>query len=590
VRIVTIVAVFLGGIGLVAYAAMWVFVPVTGEDESIASRIVDDRRELQIVLALSTALVAVLLVTRVIGLPGVGIGTLSLLFSAVCGLAVWRGASPAERRRLAERLNTTPTAVGGPTTWRRRAARIAVGAVLVVVGVAELSRAGSLTGAALGVVVGTALFLGGFLVLFAPWWVRTLRDLTTERRERVRAQERADMAAHVHDSVLQTLSLIQKAAGDAQEVVRLARREERELRLWLFDPERLGRRGRQPETLADAVAAVEREVEDNYGVGVELIVVGDAAMDETLAALLAGLGLRRGRAHGRVRLRPRPRRGLRPGRGARGPPGHRLLHRRAHGTGRRQRGPPQRPRRGHGGRAAPAPRRAHPVTATDPKTDPATDDGRLRVFVVDDHALVRSGIRAELGDAVDVVGEADEAGAAVELVLERRPDVVLLDVHMPGGGGRAVLEQVLAQAPGIHFLALSMSDAAEDVIDVIRAGARGYVTKHISGPDLVEAIRRVADGDAVFSPRLAGFVLDAFSDPSQGAVAAPAIDPELDQLTPRERQVLRLIARGYAYKEIATELGISVKTVESHVSAVLRKLQLANRYQLTNWAAERRMV
>ena len=219
-----------------------------------------------------------------------------------------------------------------------------------------------------------------------------------------------------------------------------------------------------------------------------------------------------------------------------------------------------------------------------------TGPGRLRVFVVDDHALVRSGIRAELGDAVDVVGEADEVEAAVELILERTPDVVLLDVHMPGGGGRAVLEHVLRVEPGIAFLALSMSDAAEDVIEVIRAGARGYVTKHISGPDLIDAIGRVAEGDAVFSPRLAGFVLDAFSDLVEGPAAVPSFDPELDQLTTRERQVLRLIARGYAYKEIARELGISTKTVERHVSAVLRKLQLANRYQLTNWATERRML
>jgi DNA-binding NarL/FixJ family response regulator len=211
------------------------------------------------------------------------------------------------------------------------------------------------------------------------------------------------------------------------------------------------------------------------------------------------------------------------------------------------------------------------------------------VFVVDDHALIRSGIRAELGDVVDVVGEADEVESAVEMILERLPDVVLLDVHMPGGGGRAVLEAVNGAAPGVAFLALSVSDAAEDVIDVIRAGARGYVTKNISGPDLLDAIGRIADGDAVFSPRLAGFVLDAFADPDGQRVPTPSIDPELDQLTPREREVLRLIARGYAYKEIARELGISAKTVESHVSAVLRKLQLANRYQLSHWAAERRL-
>ena len=219
-----------------------------------------------------------------------------------------------------------------------------------------------------------------------------------------------------------------------------------------------------------------------------------------------------------------------------------------------------------------------------------TESARLRVFVVDDHALIRSGIRAELGDAVEVVGEADEVEAAVELIEERRPDVVLLDVHMPGGGGRAVLEAVTATAPEVAFLALSVSDAAEDVIEVIRAGARGYVTKNISGPELLDAIRRIAAGDAVFSPRLAGFVLDAFADPTGQGVPAPSFDPELDQLTPREREVLRLIARGYAYKEIARELGISTKTVESHVSAVLRKLQLANRYQLTNWATERRIL
>ena len=208
---------------------------------------------------------------------------------------------------------------------------------------------------------------------------------------------------------------------------------------------------------------------------------------------------------------------------------------------------------------------------------------------MDDHALIRSCIRVELGDAVEVVGEADEVAAAIEMILERRPDVVLLDVHMPGGGGRAVLEAVTVVAPDIAFLALSVSDAAEDVIDVIRAGARGYVTKNISGTDLLDAICRIAEGDAVFSPRLAGFVLDAFADPAGQRMPAPSFDPELDQLTPRERDVLRLIARGYAYKEIARELGISAKTVESHVSAVLRKLQLANRYQLSNWAAERRI-
>ena len=214
-----------------------------------------------------------------------------------------------------------------------------------------------------------------------------------------------------------------------------------------------------------------------------------------------------------------------------------------------------------------------------------------RVFLVDDHALFRAGVRAELGDAVEVVGEADDVEPAVELIGERQPDVVLLDVHLPGGGGQRVVEAVKATHPAVRFLALSVSDAPEDVIAVIRAGARGYVTKTISGPELIDAVHRVAAGDAVFSPRLAGFVLDAFAaDPSVTGGAQPSFDPELDQLTQREREVLRLIARGYAYKEVGSELSISVKTVESHVSAVLRKLQLSSRHQLTRWASERRLL
>jgi DNA-binding NarL/FixJ family response regulator len=213
-----------------------------------------------------------------------------------------------------------------------------------------------------------------------------------------------------------------------------------------------------------------------------------------------------------------------------------------------------------------------------------------RVFLVDDHHLFRSGVRAELGDEVEVVGEADEVDAAVELIVERVPDVVLLDVHFPEGGGQAVLEAVKPDHPEIRFLALSVSDAPEDVIAVIRAGARGYVTKTISGPELIAAIRRVADGDAVFSPRLAGFVLDAFASmPAADGVPA-SFDPELDQLSAREREVLRLIARGYTYKELARELSIANKTVESHVSAVLRKLQLSSRHQLTKWATDRRLA
>ncbi len=208
------------------------------------------------------------------------------------------------------------------------------------------------------------------------------------------------------------------------------------------------------------------------------------------------------------------------------------------------------------------------------------------VVIVDDHAIFRSGVRAELEGLVEVAGDVGSVEEAVRLIAEARPDVVLLDVHMPGGGGVEVIRRVAENAPAQRFLALSVSDAAEDVIAVIRAGARGYVTKTISGPDLADAVRRVRDGDAVFSPRLAGFVLDSFA----GELTEAEVDPELDLLTMREREVLRLIARGYLYKEIALELGISAKTVEAHVSAVLRKLQLSNRHELSRWAVERRLV
>jgi DNA-binding NarL/FixJ family response regulator len=209
-----------------------------------------------------------------------------------------------------------------------------------------------------------------------------------------------------------------------------------------------------------------------------------------------------------------------------------------------------------------------------------------RVLIVDDHGLFRTGVRAELEGRVELVGEAASVADAVAAIERHEPDVVLLDVHMPGGGGVEVIRRVSARRPAQRFLALSVSDAPEDVIAVIRAGARGYVTKTISGPELADAVARVRAGDAVFSPRLAGFVLDAFA----GEFAPAEVDPELDQLTAREREVLQLIARGYMYKEVALELGISAKTVEAHVSAVLRKLQLSNRHELSRWAVERRLL
>ena len=207
------------------------------------------------------------------------------------------------------------------------------------------------------------------------------------------------------------------------------------------------------------------------------------------------------------------------------------------------------------------------------------------VYLVDDHRLFLAGVRSEIEGAVEIVGSASDVDDAIEGIRDTTPQVVLVDVHMPGGGGLTVIENVIETNPDVRFLALSVSDAAEDVIAMIRAGARGYVTKSITPEELIEAIGRVQAGDAVFSPRLAGFVLDAFAD----TLSAP-VDPELDQLTPREKEVLRQIARGYSYKQVARRLSISVKTVETHVSAVLRKLQLSNRHELARWASHRRIV
>jgi DNA-binding NarL/FixJ family response regulator len=237
--------------------------------------------------------------------------------------------------------------------------------------------------------------------------------------------------------------------------------------------------------------------------------------------------------------------------------------------------------------STPAPQPAQPgVAGESTASETKARTGPYTVVVVDDHAMFRSGVKAEIGRAVAVVGEAADAETAIKIILASRPDVVLLDVHLPGGGGVEVLRKVHESDPDQKFLALSVSDAAEDVIGVIRAGARGYVTKSINGTELVDAIRRVAEADAVFSPRLAGFVLDAFS----GSIDLATVDEDLDRLSQREREVLRLIARGYAYKEVAKELFISIKTVETHVSSVLRKLQLSNRHQLTRWATDRRLV
>ena len=380
----------------------------------------------------------------------------------------------------------------------------------------------------------------------------------------------------MHDSVLQTLTLIQKDPADAR---RLARRQERELRAWLYPDRAAAAEG----TLADAVESAAAEIEELHGVRVDVVRTGDAPLDERAQALV--LAAREAMANaarhsgvdevsvfldagdGAISLYVRDR-------------GRASTRRRSPPTGAAS---PSRFAAGWSAWAAPRRIVSAPGEGTDVELELLSRPLR-RVVLVDDHDLFRAGVRAGLEQTVEVVGEAGSVADAVPLIKELDPDVVLLDVHLPDGGGHAVIMQVAQERPGVKFLALSVSDAAEDVIVVIRAGARGYVTKAISGAELTEAVHRVADGDAVFSPRLAGFVLDAFRG---GETAA---DPELDQLTPREREVLQLIARGYRYKEIAARLHLSTRTVESHVSAVLRKLQLSSRHELTRWAAERRLI
>ena len=377
--------------------------------------------------------------------------------------------------------------------------------------------------------------------------------------------------------MLQTLALVQKRADDPREVAALARRQERELRAWLNNTRPAG-----TATLAGALEAAAAEVEADHHVPIEVVTVGDGPLDERATALVAAarealvnaskfagpepISLYAEVEDGRAEVFVRDRGpGFDPDEAPAGPPRRPGLDNRSHGTPWRPRDGPLHPRPRDRGRAG--------------------DGVMTTVVIVDDHSLFRAGVRAELDGLVDVLGDAATVEDAVECIPKLEPDVVLLDVHMPGGGGLEVIRQVAEKRPAQRFLALSVSDAPEDVIAIIRAGARGYVTKTISGTELADAVRRIADGDAVFSPRLAGFVLDAF------ATLTPAeVDPELDQLTAREREVLRHIARGYLYKEIAARLGISTKTVEAHVSAVLRKLQLSSRHELSRWAVQRRLV
>ena len=424
---------------------------------------------------------------------------------------------------------------------------------------------------------------GALLLIAGPWLWRLALDRDAERSARIRSEERSEVAARVHDSVLQTLALIQRHAGEPRRVAAIARRQERELRGWLYGDRPLGD---ETASLLAALSTAAADVEELHGVRVELASAGDCPVDEaaralvlaareamTNAAKFAGveeIDVYLEVAEDSVSVFVRDR-----GAGFKRksvPAGRRGLTESIEGRMERA-----------GGRATvtSAPGKGTEVELRLPQERVV----KPRVVLVDDHALFLAGVRAELGDAVEIVGEAGSVAEAVPLIKERDPDVVLLDVHLPDGSGDAIINAVAPERPGVRFLALSVSDAAEDVIAVIRAGARGYVTKTISGDELAAAIERVASGDAVFSPRLAGFVLDAFraGEPLGG-------DAELDELTPREREVLQLIARGYMYKEIAARLHLSVKTVESHVSSVLRKLQLSTRHELTRWATQHRLV
>ena len=508
-RIVFAATALASGVGLVAYVLAWILLPAQDGADSAARGLTQGwgrRGTVEVALGVGFLLLAVLLAFRRLGLPFSDLLIWPLVLVAAGGALIWHrsasGADPIAESLPRVNLSATASAVLRPAAGESRPAvisRIGIGVTLVIAAAIVFLQFSGALAAATDVALAALVVAIAFGVIFAPWIVRLAQSLSAERAERIRSQERAEVAAHLHDSVLQTLALVQKRAGDPRAVAALARRQERELRSWLS---------------------------------------GTPARDD-----------------------------------------------------------PRLARRRHRGRA-----RARAAGLMS-----AASDARMpRVVLVDDHELFRAGVRSELDGLVDVVGDAATVAEAVAAIAELRPDVVLLDVHMPDGGGLEVIRRLRAggtDSPGVQFLALSVSDAAEDVIAVIRAGARGYVTKTISGAELADAVRRVHGGDAVFSPRLAGFVLDAFAGAapaqaggrgaagSRGRDSIPAErDAELDTLTPREREVLQHIARGYMYKEIAHRLGISAKTVEAHVSAVLRKLQLSSRHELSRWAAERRML
>ena len=526
-----------------------------------------ERREpgLLPILSLGAVLLgAALLVSALVPFPTLG-GLNGMLTAAVVMAAV--GAAIIWRQADDERRDAWRSDAGRARWWRIGGglALIALGALLLVVGATDPQAA--MQGLVVGLVVAAGLAL-----LALPWIRRQWEDANQERAARIREAERAEVAAAVHDSVLQTLTLIRTHADDNERVTQLARAEERRLRAWLYQPA-----AEQGSALRAALDQLAAQTEAAHPVTVEVVVVGDCdahapdsgparrhrrgpAQRRQACRRRHRVVCRGGARPGRV-VRARPRAGIRSGGDSGRPSRGTGVDHRTHGTQRRDRADP------HG---------------VDRDGGSAGDADMIRLIIVDDHPLVRSGVRSQLPPDVEVVGEAGDVASAVRLIEATKPDVVLLDVHLPGGDGPAVIRD--ARSPGTRYLALSVSDAAQDVVAVVRLGARGYVTKSIDAEGLADAIHRVARGEAVFNPKLAGFVLDAFTG------AAATSDDELDKLTPREREVMRLIARGCTYREVAAELFVSVKTVETHVSAVLRKLQVSDRHELARWARARNMI
>ncbi len=476
---------------------------------------------------------------------------------------------------------------------REHWARVLVGLGLAVSAMAWFSRWPFTDQPVVRVLVVILVLLVASVLLLGPWLLRLVRQVRVERAERIREFERAEIAAHLHDSVLQTLTLIRKNADDPAAVATLARAQERDLRGYLYQDRRTAE-----ESVAVALATAVSAVEDAHAVAIEVVSVGDAPTDKRLSAAVAAAkeaasnAAKHGQSpisvyaelsHDRYEVFVRD---SGPGFNTKRIPADRLGIREsiigARRTSRRHRRRDVQAGGVDGG--------AHHRAATNRQREGRTMSEKVRVVVVDDHDVIRVGVKQSLGDGVEVVGEGRDVETAIDAITASKPDVVILDVHLPGGmGGGAldVLDACLKKPDPPRFLALSVSDAAEDVVAVVRAGARGYVTKSISGPELTDAVVRVAQDDAVFSPRLAGFVLDAFGA-SSGDIAVA--DEDLDKLTAREQEVMRLIARGYSYREVGEKLFISIKTVETHVSAVLRKLQLSSRHELAHWAAQRRIV